>query len=179
MEARLALDDHLRLPGLPEQFSLLADAHLAAEGKLVPVHKTLLAVGSPIFSDLFVSATNRSADTDRFPMPGHTVADICTSLKFLYKRTTTEAKDTPSKGLWNSVEDARPIIQFAHKFNMQTILQECDTCLSQKAETDSTGIFRDDDSTVAWAALAEECGLKKLLANAELYMVKNVDPAFW
>ena len=88
--------------------------------------------------------------------------------------------ETPSKDLWKSVADARPIIQFAHKFDMQTILQECDTCLSQKAgDADGKVIFQDNDTAVAWAALAEECGLSTLLANAELFMVKNADPEFW
>ena len=113
-------------------------------------------------------------------MPGHTVADICATLRFLYRRTATQAAETPSKDLWESVADARPIIQFAHKFNMQTILQECDTCLSQKAgEADGKLIFRDNDTAVAWAALAEECGLSTLLASAELFMVMNADPEFW
>ena len=181
MDAGHKLDDHLRSPGLSEQFALMADAHLVADGKLVPIHKSLLAAGSPVFSDLFLSAanSNKSEDTDAFPMPGHTLADICKILKFLYKRTVTVATDTPSNDLWKSVEDARPILQFAHKFNMQTILQECDICLSRMAEADSEGIFKDNESPVAWAELAEECGLKRLLANAELFMVKNTDPAFW
>lgn len=148
MEAGHKLDDHLRSPGLSEQFALMVDAHLVADGKLVPIHKSLLAAESPVFSDLFLSATdcNKSGGTDTFPMPGHTVGDICTFLQFLYKRTATSAEDTPSNGLWKSVEDARPIIQFAHKFNMQTILHECDTCLSQKAEADSEGIFKDNEA---------------------------------
>ena len=181
MEASHKLDDHLRSPGLSEQFALMVDAHLVADGKLVSMHKSLLAAGSPVFSDLFLTATNsnNSAGTDTFPMPGHTVADICTVLRFLYKRTATVATDIPSNSLWKSVEDARLILQFAHKFNMQTILQECDIFLSRKAEADSEGIFKDNDSTVAWAELAEECGLNRTLASAELFMVKNADPTFW
>ena len=63
---------------------------------------------------------------------------------------------------------------------MQTILQECDTCSSQKAgEANGKLIFTDNDTAVAWAALAEECGLSTLLANTEQFMVKNADPKFW
>lgn len=130
MDTGHKLDDHLRLPGIPEKFALLADAHLMTEGQLVPVHKSLLAVGSPVFSDLFLSATNSNKSEDCFPLPGYTVADICTVLKFLYKRTATVAADTPSDCLWESVEDASPIIRFLHKFDMQIILQECDEFLS-------------------------------------------------
>ena len=181
-EMQASLAQHLRCSSFPEQFALLADAHLVAEGQQIPVHKFLLALGSPVFSDWFLSAAqaDSSTDTDCYPMPGHTVADICASLKFLYQRTAVQSAETPSKDLWKSVVDAEPIIRFAHKFDMQTILQECDTCLSQKAgEADGKGIFKDNDTAVAWAALAEECGLSTLLANAELFMVKNADPEFW
>lgn len=181
-EMQASLAQHLRCSSFPEQFALLADAHLVAEGQQIPVHKFLLALGSPVFSDWFLSAAqaDSSTDTDCYPMPGHTVADICASLKFLYQRTAVQSAETPSKDLWKSVADAEPIIRFAHKFDMQTILQECDTCLSQKAgEADGKGIFKDNDTAVAWAALAEECGLSTLLANAELFMVKNADPEFW
>jgi len=172
-----SLDQHLHCSGLPEQSVLLADAHLVVEGQQVPVHKSLLALGSPVFFDWFLSSAKADSSTDKdcFPMPGHIVADIYASLKFLYQRTASRSSETPSKDLWKSVADARPIIRFAHKFDMQTILQECDTCLSQKAgEADGKGIFKDNDTAVAWAALAEECGLSTLLANAELFMVRTL-----
>lgn len=178
MKASPDHDSHLHLPGLPADYARLADAHLVVEG--VPIHKCLLAVWSPVFSDLFLLATPSTTEgMESFPLPGHTVADICTSLKFLYKRTTMEAAETPSKNLWQSIEDARPIVQFVHKFNMRTILQEFDTCLARQAAASSERIFMDDNSIVAWAALAEECGLKTLLAHAELFMVKIRARAFW
>ncbi|KAL3138189.1 hypothetical protein ABBQ38_005413 [Trebouxia sp. C0009 RCD-2024] len=184
VKTEAGLDDvsgHLETPGLPKQYASLADAYLVPEGgRLVPIHKCLLAVWSPVLSDLFQSATRSfTGGLERIPMPGHTVASICRCLKFLYKRATTQAAETPSKNLWQSVEDARPIIQFAHEFNMQSILLECDTCLASQATADSEQIFKDNDTTVAWAALAEECGLKTLLAHAELFMVKYADSAFW
>ncbi len=181
-EMQASLVQHLRCSSFPEQFALLADAHLVVEGQLLPIHKSLLAAGSPVFSDWFLlsAKADSSIDEDCYPMPGHTVADICASLKFLYQRTAVQSAETPSKDLWKSVADAGPIIRFAHKFNMQTILQECDTCLSQKAgEADGKLIFKENDTAVAWAALAEECGLSTLLANAELFMVKSADPKFW
>lgn len=42
------LEDHLRLPGLPEQLARLTDAHLVVEGKHLPVHTGVLAVGSSV-----------------------------------------------------------------------------------------------------------------------------------
>ena len=177
-EMQASLVQHLHC--FPEHFALLADAHLVVEGQLLPIQKSLLAAGSPVFMDWFLSSANSSVDQDCYSLLGHTVADICASLEFLYQRTAVQSAETPSKDLWKSVADAGPIIRFAHKFDMQTILQECDTCLSQKAwESDGKVIFKDIDATVAWATLAEECGLSPLLANAELFMVKNADPAFW
>lgn len=182
MEA--SLDGHFHVAGIPEQFALLTDAHLVVEGRLVPVHKSVLALTSPVFSDLFLAAAQASysqdAHANHVPMPGHTTSDICMVLKYLYQRAIRQSADTPSKDLWKSVEDARPIIQFVHKFNMQTILEECDTCLSDKAqEKEGKDIFKDTDTVLAWTVMAEECGLKALLATAELFMIKNHDPAFW
>ena len=179
------LEDHMRLPGLPEQLARLIDAHLVVEGKHLPVHTGVLAVGSPVFTDLFTTAAEDRAfaankvDSLCVPMTGHTTRDTCAALKFLYQRSMTE---TPSKQLWKSVAAARPIIKFAHKFDMKGILKECDSCLSEKAqEAGKLGVhmFSDNEAVIARAALAEECDLSNLLATAEVYMVKNLDPTFW
>ncbi|KAL3150236.1 hypothetical protein ABBQ32_000094 [Trebouxia sp. C0010 RCD-2024] len=96
------LFEHLQIPGLPEQYASLADAYLVADGgRLVPIHTCLLALLSPVFSDLCHAATrSTTGGLQRFPMPGHTVAGICKYLKFLYQRATTQAAETPSKDLW-------------------------------------------------------------------------------
>ncbi len=189
-ELSTLLEDHLRLPGLPEQFASLTDAHLVVEGKHLPVHIALLAVGSPLFTDLFMTAAeDRAAATSAsnmdslcVPMTGHTVRDTCTALKFLYLRSVLDLTETPSKQLWKSVAAARPIIKFAHKFDMKGILKECDHCLSEKAqEAGGHGVhmFSNNEAVIAWAALAEECDLSNLLATAEVHMVKTLDPIFW
>jgi len=91
-----SLDQHLHCSGLPKQSVLLADAHLVAEEQQIPIHKSLLALASPVFSDWFLSSANAdsSADKDCYPMPGHTVADICASLRFLYQRTAVQSVET-------------------------------------------------------------------------------------
>ncbi len=189
-ELSTLIEDHLRLPGLPEQFASLTDAHPVVEGKHLPVHIALLAVGSPLFTDLFMTAAeDRGAATSAsnldslcVPMAGHTVHDTCAALKFLYLRSMLDLTETPSKQLWKSLANARPTVKFAHKFNMKGILKECDTCLAEKAqEAGENGVhmFSDDKAVIAWAALAEEWDLSKLLATAEVYMVKNLDSTFW
>ncbi len=115
-------------------------------------------------------------------MTGHTQHDTCATLKFLYQRSMLSPTETPSEQLWKSVAAARPIINFAHKFDMNGILKECDSCLSEKAqETGGHGVhmFNDNEAVIAWAALAEECDLGDLLATAETYMVEKLDPTFW
>ena len=124
------------------------------------------------------------------PMTGHTLRDTCTALKFLYQRSTLDLTETPSKQLSKSIATARVIIKFAHKFDMKGILKECDSCLSERAQAGGDGetkqilssdeaMFSNNKAVIAWAALAEEYGLSQLLATAELYMVKSLDPTFW
>lgn len=127
-EPNTLLRDHLHLPGLPEQLASLTDAHLVVEGKHLPVHTGVLAVGSPVFIDLFMTAADdraaaasaNKADSLCVSMTGHTLRDTCAALKFLYQRSM----GSPSKQLWKSVAAARPIIKFAHKFDMKGILKE-------------------------------------------------------
>ena len=185
-------EDHLHLPGLPEQFASLTDAHLVVEGKHLPVHTGVLALVSPVFTDLFMTAAeDRAAATSAnkvdslcVPLTGHTMRDTCAALKFLYQRSmhVLDLTEAPSKQLWKSVADARPIVKFAHKFYMKGILKECDHCLSEKAQEageDGVNMFSNNKAVIAWAALAEECDLSNLLATAEAHMVKTLDPTFW
>ena len=180
-----SLDDHLQVPGLSEQFARLADAHLIVQGKHMPVHSVLLAVGSPISADLFITAAEdpavRSKDDGlSVAMAGHTIADIGAVLNYLYQRSAYPLTNNPSKQLWMSVDAARPIIKFAHKFNMKSVLEECDSCLSENAQDgDGQVMFSTSEAVIAWAVLAEEYGLKRLLACTLLFMVKALDPGFW
>ncbi|KAA6422702.1 MAG: hypothetical protein FRX49_07237 [Trebouxia sp. A1-2] len=146
----------------------------------------LAHTGSPVFIDLFMTAADdraaaasaNKADSLCVSMTGHTLRDTCAALKFLYQRSM----GSPSKQLWKSVAAARPIIKFAHKFDMKGILKECDNCLSEKAqEAGGHGVhmFSDNEAVIAWAALAEEFDLSNLLATAEVHMVKTLDPTFW
>ena len=102
------------------------------------------------------------------------------ALQFLYERAGADhANHTPSKWLWH-VEELRPILQFAHEYNMQNVLKECDHYLTEKAQhNDGKRFFSDFERTVAWATLADQCHLSYLLAHAEMFMVKTADNTFW
>ena len=63
---------------------------------------------------------------------------------------------------------------------MKNILDECDVCLSEKAQEEGgSAMFETPESVIEWATLAEECGLQNLLATAELFMIKVLDVEFW
>lgn len=114
------------------------------------------------------------------PMTGHTFADVCIAVKFLYQRTISHWENSPCKNIWKDIDEARPILQFAHKFYMKSVLNDCDLCLSEKAqEQQGKTMFATTDAVRLWAALAEECNLTRLLAHAELSMVKNLTPMSW
>ena len=116
---------------------------------------------------------------------GHTAADVCTAVEFIYERILCQAHNAPTLQLWESVDQARPIVRFAHKFDMTIILEECDECLSAKVRENlqpggqSPPMFSSRELTIAWAALAEQCSLGKLLACSELFMAMMTDGNFW
>ena len=184
--AYVSFDDHLHLPGLAEQFASQTDAYLHVDGDYVPVHTAVLALQSPVFADMFKLASDNSTAVHRqngnicIPMTSHTFAGVCAAIKFLYQWTTSNWENTPSKGIWRDIDTARPILQFAHKFNMKNILKDCDICLSEKAQEDQgRKLFCHTDAVVMWAALAEEFTLTHLLSHAELFMAKTLTPNSW
>lgn len=174
------LDAHLHVSGLPEKFALLVDAHLVVEEERLPVHTTVLAMASPIFSDLFISfANSKESHRHETPLSGHTVQEVCAVLEYLYQRHANTSLQTPSRSLWESPAAARSIIKFAHKYDMFVIVLECDAFLCQRAEENPSSIFQNIETTVAWAALAEECNMKTFLSHAEFHMVSSKDRNLW
>ncbi|KAL3136635.1 hypothetical protein ABBQ38_005876 [Trebouxia sp. C0009 RCD-2024] len=177
------LDAHLA--GLSQHFAGQTDACLLVDGQQLRVHSALLAVGSTVLSEIFSTAQAGSADERNkdgkfcVTMAGHTLSDTCAVLKFLYERITL-GLDSPSKRLWQSLEKARLIIHFLHKYDMKGIMQECEHCLCEKTEeADGRLIFSSTDVTIAWANLAEKFSLNKLQSKVELFMVTCVDADFW
>lgn len=181
-----SFDDHLQLPGLAEQLASQTDAYLHADGGYIPVHSAVLAVQSCVFADMFKVASDSDKTAHRrdgnicIPMTGHTSTDVCTAVKFLYQRTISHWENSPCKDIWKDIDRARPILQFAHKFKMKSVLKDCDLCLSEKAQEDQgTKLFTPTDAVLLWAALAEECKLTRLLSHAEMFMSKTLTPKSW
>ena len=198
LEASYVLNSHLHLPGFTEHFASQTDAYLVVEEHRIPVHTMILAMTSPVFAELFKTAADDSSssltidDKMCIPMPGHIHTDVCSAVKYIYQRCVCQLDNAPSKQLWKSVNIARSVIECAHKYDMKPILEECDACLSEKAQqmpyivsysdvgapADTGRIFQGIETTVAWAILAEEFDLKKLLAQAELFMVSDLQLFF-
>lgn len=199
----LEVEAHLRLPGLPEQLASQTDAVLGGGDQCIPVHATVLAMVSPVFAALFKTKASEAAQSKQdklcIPLLGDSIADVCFAVKYVYQRALCQIANAPGRQLWRSVDSARPIIKFAHKYNMQIILEECDACLSEKAQkvpggvpvprlghtkfetTPYSEIFHSVESTIAWAVLAADCSLSHLLAESELFLASMVvtDLGFW
>ncbi|KAL3136634.1 hypothetical protein ABBQ38_005875 [Trebouxia sp. C0009 RCD-2024] len=70
---------------------------------------------------------------------------------------------------------------------MKSVMEECEHCLSQKADVQNAKrigfvagtIFSSIDVTIAWAKLAEDLSLNKLLSKVEAFMVQSDDANFW
>lgn len=67
---------------------------------------------------------------------------------------------------------------FAHKYDMKELLEECEAYLVEQARNPSK-LFGQPGATVRWTLLAEKCQMSTLLAHCELSMAKKTDDSFW
>lgn len=177
----LDLETHLHASIIPEEAIGMADAFLEVAGVQIPVHKTILAMASPVFATAFKAAQTVQGGYAKavVPIKDHALADVQAALKFLYQRNGASGTQ-PHESLCKSTRVAEPILKFAHKFNMQGVLIICHHYLSCKAAQDQGRVlFPTLDAAIAWASLADQCGLGMLSAHAEIHMVKNADANFW
>lgn len=168
------------LNGLPEQFVKLADAALVAEGVSLPVHQAILAANSTFFGDIFLTAQEHQAgrsDLLHCPLPGDKLEDVLTVLKYCYQSCTIFSCSKPALA---SAQDACSLARFAHKYDMQPLLQECELYLITKAQTaENNHASVDIGAIVSWASVAETCHLTRLLAHCELVLAKTWDANCW
>ena len=174
--------DYLTVAGLPERFGSLADATLVVAGTPLPVHNAILAANSPIFTEAFIAGTeDTNADGRRsitVPRTDHSLLDVRTALNYLYERTVDS---TAPQKLGGCVSQVQSILSFAHKYSMTCVLQECESSLIKKVDhrtgfklqtTNAAGVLR-------WLALAESCGLNRLIASLEQFVIANCQAVFW
>ena len=167
------------MDGLPESVAALTDTILKVEGTDLPLHRAILAINSPVFADLFAYALSRGAKPSRLEIPlvGDEVVDVRTSLEYLYKGCAICSSSTL---YLKSSDDAKSLVKFAHKYNIKSLVEACETylvdCLQQPGHHD---LFRNTEAIVEWTALAEEFELDTLLAHCELFMMSDRDRHKW
>ena len=163
------------MEGLPASVAALSDTILKVDGTNLPVHRAILAINSPVFADLFAYALSRGSKTSRLEIPlvGDEVLDVRTALEYLYKGCTICSS---SALLLKSSDDARSLVKFAHKYNITSLVEACETylvdCLQQTGHHD---FFTSTEALVEWTALAEECELNTFLAHCEVFIMHNWD----
>lgn len=171
---------HSYLNGLPEQFVKLADATLVAEETSLPVHQAILAANSSFFGEIFLAAQEHQvghSDLLLCPLPGDKLEDVLTILKYCYQGCTIFSCSKPTL---SSPRDACSLAHFAHKYDMQPLLQECEAYLICQAQaTEARHISLDVNAIVTWALVAETCHLTRLLAHCELVLAKTWDFSCW
>ena len=188
-----SMSAHLDAALIPEQAAQRTDATLEIEGTQLAVHTAILAAASPVFADLFATAEQSLANSQTpnakviIPMPGHTLPDVQAALVFIYQRFGSGGHEA-CELLSQDFATATSVLEFAHKFDMTGISKGVDSYMAAKANfvvvRKQQGIqapnpmFGSVAEAARWAILAESCGLRALLAHAELYMINNSEHLF-
>ena len=171
----------------PSVFAELADTCLVVQGTKLSVHSAILAANSKVFAEMFCEAKGQQRDFAHqleVPLPGDTLRDVRTALEYLYKGCTIWlAGDLEISGL----RDATSLAAFAHKYEIEPLLQACEEYLVHRLQTmgsDSNNIIYFEasshiDAMAQMIDLAETCNMRKLLAHCELLMIKVTDGNLW
>ena len=120
------------LPYLKETTALVQDqtdvVHVLDSSETLPVHALYLAAYSSVFSgileDHFSSEDHKKSPTS-IPLPDCSREEAEAFLCYLY-RMRTNPQLTP--------ENARGVVELAHKFDVQMALDQCDEYLAQHAK---------------------------------------------
>lgn len=153
-------------------FQGLADAILVVEEQRLPVHKAILAANSATFAKMFRSCSGSTEHSSEIPLDD-SLHEVCTTLKVVY-----EGCSALHASKLRSAEDAYCVTNFAHKYDMKELLEECEAYLVEQARNPSK-LFGQPGATVRWTLLAEKCEMSTLLAHCELSMARKTDDTFW
>ena len=167
------------MEGLPESVAVLTDTILKVDGTDLPVCRAILAVISSVFADLFAYALSRGSKSSRLEIPlvGDEVPDVRTALEYLYKGCTICSSSALHL---KSNDDARSLVKFAHKYNIKSLVEACETylvgCLQQ---TGHHSFFTSTEAIVKWTTLAEECELDHLSGSLRARYDNDWDRNKW
>ena len=171
----------------PSVFAELADTCLIVGGTKLHVHSAILAANSKVFAEMFSEAKGQQQDFKHqleVPLPGDVLGDVRTALQYLYKGCTVWLASTlEMSDPWDAVSLAK----FAHKYEIEPLLQACEEYLVHTLQfMGSDGkdsiCFETGHMIEAMAIfidLAETCSMRKLLAHCELLMIKAEDGDLW
>jgi hypothetical protein len=171
------------MQGLSDVYVGMADTVLVVEGLELPVHRHLLAANSDVFASLLTSSLHDQPNNARLrvPLVDDSSLEISTVLGYLYRHCKFSIGLGPVR--LKSLDDVRALVKFAHKYNMEEVLQGCEACLIdevQKLSQHGTWVlFTRNEMVVAWTELAEQCGLNRFLAYCERFMIHDHDASFW
>lgn len=124
------INDALYLRDRPESFVKTADVHLKLDsGDTLPAHSMILSLHSDVLSDML--ALNKPGDShfQVLPFPDCTLEDATSLLLCMYARRGA-AKF--------SLKGAESVTVLAHKFGMNSILEDFDNFLADKAASDGS-----------------------------------------
>lgn len=170
------------MQGVSDVYVGMADIVLVVEGVELPVHRDLLAANSDVFASLLVSSLPGKLNNakPRIPLVDDTLSEILTVLGYLYRHRKFSIGQGPVQP--KSPDDVRALVKFAHKYNMEELLEGCEAYLIDevpKTSGDTYVLFKRNELVVAWTELAEQCGLKRFLAYCERFMIQDHDKSFW
>ena len=101
---------------------LFSDVILVVEGKKFHVHRTTLAMWSPVFEKMFTSEFKEKTVCE-IPLPGKKASEIRELLLLIYPNKSGKA--------WKTVtnENCFFLAKLAHEYHMDDILQRCEDVL--------------------------------------------------
>lgn len=116
---------------------LFSDVILVVQGKMFHVHRTTLAMWSPVFEKMFTSEFKEKALCE-IPLPGKKASEIKELLLVIYPNKSGKA--------WKSItnENCYFLAKLAHEYQMNDIFQRCEDVLVKLVSRKSGNSFLDD-----------------------------------
>ena len=176
------LEDLQYLSHVSEQIRAAVDMACVVEGKVLPVHSYVLMSASPVFSDVIAShfsgviqGSSQSAILS-VPLVGTKEQTAKEALQYIYTRCVFKAS-SPKKLL--TVGECERLASFAHKYNIQSMLEDADGVIHKMLSsgfTLYTTLKREEavksaEVIIEWAAVADKVSLVKSLEHCEAWLV--------
>lgn len=163
------------LEKMTSEFRNLTDAVLLVSDQQLPVHKAIIAANSSVLAQMFDLVTPTSSD--KFQVSLDEEIDVVRqALSYLYETCKIGATMTRLR----SCEDAAKLAAFAHKYDVQGMLNVCERYLIDAVQHLPRSTPSSDNSAVEWAVLADRYDMYNLLAQCEFHLLKFCSTAsFW